>query len=150
MGEDYSNTEGFEPSFQSIELVWNDKTYTGFKALKYKHGRDRGLAEGSKSEPYGHTRGLYKPPEGSISVLRRTFDTMVTDIGPGYLDAVFEMRVTMDEPNGYGTKTDIIQGVVILDEDMGGERSPDALYVERTWKGLKLLPGGVEPLSDAL
>jgi hypothetical protein len=148
MGEQYPNADGYEVSFNSIELRWREKTYTGFKALKYKHGKDSGFAEGSPDEPLGHTRGTYKGVEGSIMVLRRTFDAMVADIGPGYLDAVFEIRATMAE--GTDTRTDIIRSVKILEESFGGERGPDPLYVERTFKGLKLLPNGVEPLSVPL
>ena len=148
-GERYPNTDGYEPSFQSIELRLAEKTYTGFKSLKYKHGKDRGTAEGNADESYGHTRGTYKIVEWEMMVLRRTHDAIVSDFGPGYMDEIFEIRSSIVDRN-YETKTDIIESCVIDEEEFGGERGPDALYVPIKGRGLKLLPGGVEPLANPL
>ena len=148
-GESYPTINGHEYSFSSIELRWGDKKYTGFKAIKYKHGRDVGKAEGSPAQPLGNTRGSYKGVDGSISVLRKTFDAMVADMGEGYLEEVFDIQVSFAEKY-QDIVTDELRGLQLTDEDFSNERGPDPTMVERTFTGLMLLPNGVKPLRNML
>ncbi len=148
-GENYVNINGHEYSFSDIELRWNDIRYTGFKAVKYKHSREVGKAEGSRAELYGLTRGTYEGVEGSIIVLRKTYNQLQADMGDGYMEEMFDIDVS------YGAKyqdavTDELRGCTITDEDFDNERGSDASYVELSYIGLQLLPNGVKPIAGML
>lgn len=148
-GENYPNINGHEYSFSDIELRWNGNRYTGFRQLNYKHSREVGKAEGSRPEPYGHTRGIYVGCEGTLIVLRKTYNQMVADMGEGFMEQQFDIDAS------YGAKfqdpvTDELRGCTLTDEDFNNERGSDAAYVERAFTGLQLLPNGVKPIEGML
>lgn len=147
MAEDYPNTTGHEASFSDIELRWRGRPYSGFRNLSYSHSRSAGRAEGSNSAPVGNTRGSYEGCEGSIEVLRKTYNQMIADAGDGYMEIPFDIT-SMAQPYQGDPYTDYLVGCTITNEDFEGEKSPDPLYITVEFEGLHLLPNGVKPMRD--
>ncbi|MEM9692608.1 MAG: hypothetical protein AAGA56_08690 [Myxococcota bacterium] len=149
MAESFPNINGYEYSFASIEINVDGRTYTGIKAMNYRHSREVGNAEGSPAELLGFARGSYTGVEGDMMMLRRTHDTLVQDLGPGYFDRMWDAIVSYAE-EGLPLVTDELRGCTFTEEDYSNERGADPTMISLSFKGLQLRPNGVAPLRDMI
>lgn len=149
MGDEFTYIQGHAYSFGDIELRWGVKRYKGFKAINYKHSREVEAALAVPQEPTGWPQGAYVGGEGGITLLRKTLDQMIEDMGDGYMEEIFTMLVTRNaklQPE----KTDRINGATLTEEDFTAERGAGPLYVVRSFKFLSLWPNGFKPMRNMI
>lgn len=149
MAEQFPRINGYEYSFSDVEITVDGQRYTGIRSLSYNPTRDVGMAEGSPAQPLGYGRGTYGGGEGSFSMLRVSFDAMVEAVGEGYMEKIFPI-VASYAPEGSPITTDELIGCTMTGIDFQGERGPDPLYVEVSFKFLNMLTNGVAPLRGML
>src|SRR5262245_3632205 len=93
MALQYPLINGRRYDFSSITLNAAGTKLTGFTSIKYSHKLTPKKVMGTHPQPIGRTRGEYEA-QGSLTLYRQEMDELRTQLGPGYMEVIFDITVS--------------------------------------------------------
>ncbi len=131
------------PDWSSITVYIRGKPVFGVTEVTYKSTRDPGKVRGAGPRKLGRTRGEFDH-EASIKLLREDAVALRQALGPGYMEADFDITVTYQFKGG-DLSTDKIFGCVITEDDTSNSSGTDALQISFPLDVMDITYNGLPP-----
>jgi hypothetical protein len=140
---------GFEHSFQQIELVCDGRRSDMFKDVSYKTDVKKGVVKSAKGIIVGNTQGALET-DGSITLLRSEFKKFRRWLvrgktGVGFQQVLFDISVSYGEMDSL--ETDELLGCTINTVDVKNSEGTDALYISLPLSIQRIKYDGDEPIT---
>lgn len=137
----YPNINGMRMDYSSIEIsVGSMKRVLGVKEISYKATVEPGYVYGAHPQPLGRTRGVYGPPEASLTMFREEFHDLLVMLttntvpiaNPGLYESIFDVSVQYADTTFTAgqTCTDRIVSCRVKTPEHSLSQSADALVVK--------------------
>ena len=118
------------------------------RSINYSRTRNRGLVRANHPDPIAKTLGENEY-SGDLEIYEAELRLLLSQIGPGYGDAIFDVQVSYGE-DGFDIVTDELKGCTLDNIDMSNSQGPDPLVRKIDLKPLKVIMGGVDDLEIPL
>ena len=142
----YPDINGNRYGWSSIEIdIAGDVTF-GLKDITYSNGLEPGEVRGNKSVKIGRTRGELKP-EASLTMYKLEFLNLVRQLGPGFMEVVFNVGVSYADTN-QPTTTATIVGARIKKHEDNPKQGNEPASVKVDLDIFIVLEDGISPVSD--
>jgi hypothetical protein len=143
---DNPDINGIAFDWSSIEIAANGRVYKAFTSIDYKNALEPGEKRGNQSTWLGRTRGQLKP-EASFEMHKVEYQSLVEDLGPGYMEKAFDVLV-MYADFGQPTIVDTILGFRIKEDQDSPKEGNEPPKVKVTGHIYMVLRNGIAPVTD--
>ena len=128
-----------------LTVKWGGKQYDDVKELKYSTKREIGKFRGNSPVARGRTRGTIDF-EGSIVILRSTFDQIVAERGDGWMEDEFDTTATYGN-DGQPLVTDELVGCTVIGVENSSSEGADPNEVTLNLDIKSIKYGGKSPMK---
>jgi hypothetical protein len=136
--------------FSSIEITIGALSYTNVTEITYSDSLEPGILRGTSAKKKGRTRGEYDA-EGSITIYKADLATILAELAAlgvgGYMEASFDVTVTMSEGLVSIPVTDSLVGSRITNIEDSHSQGSDALMSTLTLDLMELSRNGLSATS---
>lgn len=115
--------------------------------INYNNGMTSETVYGANAQPIGETRGQYAAA-GNVTFTKRGAQKLRDNLGEGWLDAVFNVRVKYADTDGDGPIVDELRGVRLRTTDNAHSQGSAALKESFDMKINLILWNGVAPIAN--